>query len=872
MTTENNTKSRKERRKEERLAKKRKRGGGPAAAAPPSPRPSDTKREKEQSKPPSAAASAPKKKETNKKPKKDNSDTQKEKEKKSIKRLQEDDLYAHLDAETAAAMRRDDEEIAVLEAKLAADPKGKSRLNREYAKLEGYGDDFGDFLDGLDSMVHRVVAGVEGEEEDTSSSGDDDDGRPMDDFSTDDSDIEEEEVPMKDPAFDSLDDDDSVLDEMEAEGQLQDDESNSKKVENDKEESSCSDEDSDSDSDSEEITGDNEADHDHSATYRPTNGEDIYGNKIEDTGTTAQPKKYVPPHLRNRQEAPNDSNDKQIQKARQESLRIITRSLNSALNRLSEDTLVPVAQSLSQLYSSHPTADVNDCLWKNTQNACIDRGHQMTGLIPVYVAAMVGAHLLKGDAAQLGEFLIEKVVFDLWKELETARKTEKSHDDDDDDEEEEEPSVNKEACNSILILCYLYNFGVVHCSLLYDIIRNMIESFHEIDIELLLLILSHCGRTLRSDDPLALKEIVLLVQKTHLEKAQEHKGTVTSRGNFMMAAMQDLKNNKRRKQDQAFADKTAKLRKSLGQIKSGLAANSIGVRSSDSSLRISLQDILDVETKGRWWKVGASWVGNQHSVAKDPESQSNTKTERSAPESEFDGKLLKLAAKYRMNTDVRRSIFCIIMGSADYEDCFEKLVRAGMLKNRSERDTVRVLMEICGKEKAYNKFYSHLAQRICEYQMQCKFTFQLAFWDAFKQFDEMKPRKAANLAKLLFHLVVTANCLKLNVLKAIDMAAPEDLSETATIFLTIFLSSILEHYDDPGDVFRMFDGGISNRKSKPADDNDAIGNMDEGEALQASLTVFMVQVLKASPKYKKGSKYRTNLKAAIKACNTEDFF
>jgi nucleolar MIF4G domain-containing protein 1 len=111
----------------------------------------------------------------------------------------------------------------------------------------------------------------------------------------------------------------------------------------------------------------------------------------------------------------------------------------------------------------------------------------------------------------------------------------------------------------------------------------------------------------------------------------------------------------------------------------------------------------------------------------------------STRESTEEAEILKLASSQRMNTDTRRSIFCIIMGSEDCDDAFEKLVRAGMLKNRTERDTVRVLTECCGNEKTFNPFYAHLASRICDYQQQCKFTFQLSFWDTFKQFDSLKP-------------------------------------------------------------------------------------------------------------------------------------
>merc|ERR1712166_1345948 len=55
------------------------------------------------------------------------------------------------------AIRRDEEEIADLERKLGLGKrKEKQKLYKEYSKLEGYGDDFGEFLDGLDDMMVRV--------------------------------------------------------------------------------------------------------------------------------------------------------------------------------------------------------------------------------------------------------------------------------------------------------------------------------------------------------------------------------------------------------------------------------------------------------------------------------------------------------------------------------------------------------------------------------------------------------------------------------------------------------------------------------------------------------------------------------------------
>jgi nucleolar MIF4G domain-containing protein 1 len=392
---------------------------------------------------------------------------------------------------------------------------------------------------------------------------------------------------------------------------------------------------------------------------------------------------------------------------------------------------------------------------------------------------------------------------------------------------------------------------------MYDMIRHLIQNFSELDIECLLLLLSHCGRSLRSDDPSALKEITLLVQK---KKSEHSKLRSSSRADFMLTAITDLKNNKRRNQDTVYTEKTSKLRKVLGRIKSLAAKSNTAKTSSEASLRISLKDILDAESRGRWWKVGASWAGNQYRFSdgsKGPNNEDDVK-ESNDKNSEQDEELLKLASKFRMNTDRKRGIFCIIMGGADCEDVFEKLCRSSMLQNKGERDTVRVLLECCGNEKSYNKFYGHLADRICEYQPQSKFSLQLAYWDAFKQFDTMDARKAANLAKLLLHLVTKHTIRLMAVLKAIDVS-DGDMEETSMLFL----SSILEHYEDPSQAKALFASTPSKKEDSTREEQD--------EGIRASLLVFFLETLKASPKNEKGSRFRKNYRAVIKELDTDGF-
>ena len=72
---------------------------------------------------------------------------------------------------------------------------------------------------------------------------------------------------------------------------------------------------------------------------------------------------------------------------------------------------------------------------------------------------------------------------------------------------------------------------------------------------------------------------------------------------------------------------------------------------------------------------------------------------------------MELARKQRMNTDVRKSVFCVIMSSEvsltwngdkfndvllsqDYIDAFEKLLKLG-LKDTQQRELVHVTLHCC---------------------------------------------------------------------------------------------------------------------------------------------------------------------------------
>jgi hypothetical protein len=80
--------------------------------------------------------------------------------------------------------------------------------------------------------------------------------------------------------------------------------------------------------------------------------------------------------------------------------------------------------------------------------------------------------------------------------------------------------------------------------------------------------------------------------------------------------------------------------------------------------------------QGLWWLPAA---GEALGAAPAPGSTS------AALAAAGDAELLRLAAAARMNTDVRRAVFCCVMGAEDATDAFERLLRLGLKVRRPAR-------------------------------------------------------------------------------------------------------------------------------------------------------------------------------------------
>lgn len=93
------------------------------------------------------------------------------------------------------------------------------------------------------------------------------------------------------------------------------------------------------------------------------------------------------------------------------------------------------------------------------------------------------------------------------------------------------------------------------------------------------------------------------------------------------------------------SEATIRMKKFLGKM------GERNLRSGGEPLRVTLSDIRNVNEKGKWWLVGASWKNDELPL-------------QSADQDKQDGDaLISLAREQRMNTEIRRAVFIALMGS-----------------------------------------------------------------------------------------------------------------------------------------------------------------------------------------------------------------
>lgn len=543
------------------------------------------------------------------------------------------------------------------------------------------------------------------------------------------------------------------------------------------------------------------------------------------TTATESVQKYVPPARR--QEAGTDA----------ELLARIRRQTQGLINRLTESNLLSILGDIEKLYRDYPRQHVTSILVDLILVQICEPTSLPDTLLILHAGFSTAVYKVIGPdfGAQLIQHTVEKL------QDYHAQACGKAPQD-----------VSKHTSNLITFLAEIYNFQLMGCNLIFDYIRLLLNDLSEVNAELLLRIVRMAGQLLRHDDPLALKDIVTLMGPA-VKKVGE--ANLSVRTKFMIETINDLKNNKVKTGVSAstvIQNHTTRMKKLLGSL------NSRKLKATEP-LRIGLKDIEDSDKRGKWWLVGASWVGRDGPNEKKRKDDGAADDDSDGTDSVILGSddeavpdLAALAREQSMNTDVRRSVFIAIMSASDYKDAYARVMKLRLNKDR-QKEVAYVVMQCAGCEQQYNPYYSLIARRLCG-DRRIKFAFQDSLWKFFRRLgestfgedadDDEEEEAAVDVRRIfilgkMFGFLIANGALGLGVLKCLNLTylRPKTQNFVEVVLITLFLE-VTKAGNDVAKVFAAVADlpelakGLQYFLKKKVQKSDLVGSKKDAKAVK----------------------------------------
>ncbi|KAI8950180.1 hypothetical protein F4801DRAFT_357127 [Xylaria longipes] len=498
--------------------------------------------------------------------------------------------------------------------------------------------------------------------------------------------------------------------------------------------------------------------------------------------------KYVPPSLR-KQSGSNDQVEAQLR-----------RRIQGLINRLTNDSMTGILKDAADLYQTNPRQLVTSTLVDLIMVLVCSPEKRPDSFFTMIAGFIAAVHKSMGVAVS-AQFLQQLV--------ETLGKRSAAASGDQSD------AGSK---HLVSLLAELYNMQVISCNLVFDYIRLFLDTMSELNTELLLRIIQLCGPSLRRDDPRALRDIVNYIQPNTTKD-------MSVRTRFMIDEMKKLQGNKAKAvaRNKDLAEQRTQLRKRIGTLKGSHDVQ---------PLRVGLKDIRDSETQGKWWLVGASWLGNQSGQEKDgankiqqddEDDDEDDRAGETITQAEDDlgiPDLWQLAREQGFNTEVRQRIFVALHAATDCEGA-DLLVQKLRLNKHQRKEVAEVIVRSGERQNVYNHYYALLADKFSG-DKEMRFQFRRCLTIRFKKMGEDVDtgdgddvddalddagdegvRWLFNTAKL-YGFLVTWRTLKLvDVFKYRNLAA---LQEKAHVFTEVLLLTVLQ--ECKGEKMRDIFGGL----------------------------------------------------------------
>lgn len=174
---------------------------------------------------------------------------------------------------------------------------------------------------------------------------------------------------------------------------------------------------------------------------------------------------YIPPHLRKKSPEPTNA--------------LLLKKVKGKMNRLSLANLSKISTELTALTAEYPRKLVTTAITTSIIDVIADRALLLDEFCAVHAGLVkcLSEGIGREFCAWFINVLMEKYITK-WEEM-----------DNDAVSAPEREIGSKECTNCILLLAYLYNFKVVSCRLVYDLIRLSLGRMKEIDVEILLKLL-----------------------------------------------------------------------------------------------------------------------------------------------------------------------------------------------------------------------------------------------------------------------------------------------------------------------------------------------------------------------------------------------
>jgi nucleolar MIF4G domain-containing protein 1 len=297
--------------------------------------------------------------------------------------------------------------------------------------------------------------------------------------------------------------------------------------------------------------------------------------------------------------------------------------------------------------------------------------------------------------------------------------------------------------NFIFEIIHFYIFQNITSTLVYSLIKYLIDNFNENNSEFLLLLLSYTGIEIRKEDPENLKIIVSEVKKKYNNR-KINNSLDLSKLQFAVEMIEDIKQNKYLKFN---------LSEKFSFFKNFVNNNS------NTSLKKGEKIECDIETIS---KIDLNTISNSNNNEISENSNiNNIKLDNYLPNDDIlddkTNKILELKMKkMNISTNLKKMIFTSIVTASDVNDAFERLMRLS-LKKEQKREIIKIILQLCSEEKCYNPFYEFLLNDLMSVDKNNKYTYHYCIWDymkIFENYNQSELKKIHNLSKLTGNLLI----------------------------------------------------------------------------------------------------------------------